>query len=271
MKRSKIILGRALAILAAACLLSSCKLPIDILPTIAAIPEPTEKPDPVWQAIAEGLVWRRLRPNRDELAQLIVIRVDPAKYRFRALYRAGRPASLAEWRALEPNASVIINANFFDADYHVLGLIVSDGVKSGNPYRDRGGSFVIKDGMPAVIANRGPGSWTDGDIEQAAQGFPLLVENGEPAYKARSRGERTRRTLIATDARGRILIIVAPFLGLSLADLSAYLPGADLQIDAALNLDGGRSTMLALPGADYFLPSLEPAPSVLAVYPRAGG
>ena len=216
------------------------------------------------------MAWRQLTPSDDQLAQLIVIRVNPAYYRFRALYRAGQPASLAQWRALEPDASVIINANFFDADYEVLGLVVSDGVDSGIPYQNRGGTFYVKkNGAPAVTANRGSSLWADQDIDLAVQGFPILVENGEQAYRARSSGERNRRTLIAIDKRGRILIIVAPFLGLSLADLSAYLPATDLEIDAAVNLDGGRSTMLGLPGADFFLPSLEPAPVILAVYPRA--
>ena len=70
------------------------------------------------------------------------------------------------------------------------------------------------------------------------------------------------------DKRGNVLIIIAPFLGLSLADLSAYLSQTDLEIESAVNLDGGGSTMLALPGAAYFQPSLERVPTVLAVYRR---
>ena len=77
--------------------------------------------------------------------------------------------------------------------------------------------------------------------------------------------------MIGIDRSGNVLIMVAPFLGLSLADLSAYLPKTDLDIDAAINLDGGGSTMIALPGADYFQPSLEPVPVILAVYRRASG
>ena len=223
-----------------------------------------------WQAIAEGLEWRRLLPNGDELAQLVVVRIDPSQYRFRALYRAGQPASLSAWRAQAPAASVLVNANFFNGEHEALGLVVSDGQAYGRAYRDRGGSFIIRDGAPAIIANQGESLSRDG-IEQAVQGFPLLVDGGKPAYLARSGGERTRRTLIAIDRRGNILILVSPFLGLSLADLSAYLPGTDLDIETAFNLDGGGSTMLALPGVDYFQPSLDKAPTVLAVYPRGGG
>ena len=63
--------------------------------------------------------------------------------------------------------------------------------------------------------------------------------------------------------------MVAPFLGLSLADLSAYLPKTDLGIDTAFNLDGGGSTMISLPGADYLSAVVGlRLPTILAAYPR---
>ena len=74
--------------------------------------------------------------------------------------------------------------------------------------------------------------------------------------------------MIAEDRQGNILIMVSPFLGLSLADLSAYLPTTDLDIQTAFNLDGGGSTMLALPAMDYFQPAFDAVPAILTVYPR---
>ncbi len=232
-------------------------------------PQPTAAPEPAWREIDAGLHWRELIPGGDELARLIVVRIDPARYRFRAIYRPGQPESLARWRTLEPEASLIINANFFDPNHQALGLVVSDGIASGVAYRDRGGAFVTRAGEPAIISHRFP-SWRGlQDAEQAIQGFPLLVEGGAQAYFAAGNGERTRRTIIGMDRRGKVLVIVAPFLGLSLADLSAYLPETDLEIETAFNLDGGGSTLLALPGAAYYQPSLDRVPTVLAVYQRA--
>ena len=259
---------RSIFLIAVACLLSACNLPLDRLSALAPTPTATSAPASQWQRIADGLDWRRLLPNGDELAQLVVVRIDPSLYRFRALYRPGQPASLAAWRALAPAASVLINANFFDSQYQALGLVVSDGQAFGAAYQNRGGTFFIRNGAPAVLANHPEIESSVEGAEQAVQGFPLLVDQGEQAYFARSRGERTRRTLIAMDRRGHILILVSPFLGLSLADLSAYLPGTDLDIETAFNLDGGGSTLLALPGADYFQPSLDDVPTVLAAYPR---
>lgn len=264
----QIVLPRMFPLLLAALLVAACNLPLQLLPTAKPSPAPATAPQNNWQQVDEGLQWRRLLPDGDELAQLVVVRVDPSRYRFRAIYNVGKPETLSGWRRLEPEASVIINANFFDERHRALGLVVSDGEASGIAYGDRGGTFLIRNGAASIVASRSQQLPNIDAIEQAAQGFPLLVENGRQAYFADGGGERTRRTAIGIDRRGAVLLMIAPFLGLSLADLSAYLPTTDLEIETAFNLDGGGSTMIALPGADYFQPSLERVPTTLAVYPR---
>jgi uncharacterized protein YigE (DUF2233 family) len=254
-------------LLLAASLLGGCNLPADLLPTLTALPVATETSG--WVQLADGLQWRKLLPKGDELAQLIVVRINPRKYRFRAVYRAEAPLSLSGWRELEADASVIVNANFFDASHRALGLAVSDGRPHGRAYRDRGGTFLLRNDQAMIVASRAESLPPIDEIEQAAQGFPLLVRHSRQAYFAETGGRRTRRTMIGIDEQGYVLIMVAPLLGLSLADLSAYLPSTNLKIDTALNLDGGGSTMIALPGAEYFLPSLDPVPMILAVYPRS--
>ena len=245
-------------------LLTGCSLKTKTVPT----PAPTAAAESSWEAVAAGLEWRRLTPNADELAQIVVIRVDPARFHFRVIYREGDPQSLAAWRALEPGASLIVNANFFDENHRALGAVVSDGIRYGAAFSDRGGLFVQRSGAPTVTGYTSPQAQLDSTVQQAVQGFPLLVDQGRPAYVGSTNGERNRRTLIAEDKRGNILIMVSPFLGLSLGDLSAYLPTTGLDIVTAVNLDGGGSTMLALPAADFFLPSFDAVPTILAVYPR---
>ena len=264
----QIVLPRMVALLLASLLVAACNLPLRLLPTAKPSPAPTANPQSNWQKVDDGLHWRRLLPDGDELAQLVVVRADPNRYQFRALYRAEQPETLSGWRKLEPEASAIINANFFDERHRALGLVVSDGEASGRAYLDRGGTFLIRNGEPSIVTYRSQNLQNIDAIEQAAQGFPLLVENGRQAYFADGGGERTRRTAIGIDRRGAVLLMVAPYLGLSLADLSAYLPTTDLDIETAFNLDGGGSTMLALPGADYIQPSLERVPTALAVYRR---
>ncbi len=249
-------------------LLGACNLPAKspLAPTAAPAATATALSD--WETIAVGLEWRTLRPDGDGSSQLVVLRIDPRRYRFRAIYHAGAPKSLAGWLELEPNASIIINANFYDRANRALGAVVSDGRLSGNAYQSRGGTFLVRNGAPSVIGFRAGPPPIDTTVNQAVQGFPLLVFNGEQAYFGSSEGERNRRTVIAEDANSNILILVAPYFGPSLQDLSAYLPSTDLDIVTAVNLDGGGSTMIAIPAADYFQPSFDAVPTVLAVYPR---
>ncbi len=247
-------------------LLGACRVANGLLLHLQTETQATLTPPSAWQRLADGLEWRILLPNDDALAQLIVVRADPARTRFRVLYAPGRARRLAEWRAEAGGASVIINANFFDAAQRAVGAVVSDGVWSGSAYHNRGGSFILQAGEARVVANRGQPLSRDSGIEQLAQGFPLLVAAGRAAYSDTSRSQRTRRTIIAQDRNGRILLLVAPLLGLSLADLSAYLASSDLEIETAVNLDGGGSTLFALPAAGYALPSFDAVPTILALY-----
>lgn len=249
-------------------LLGACNLPAELLPTLTAIPPATATAVSGWDRLAVGLEWRLLHPYGDDSSQLVALRIDRRHFRFRVIYHPGAPKSLASWRELEPNASIIINANFFDEANHALGAVVSDGILSGSAYLNRGGTFLARDGVPSVVGFRAGPPPLDATTEQAIQGFPLLVYNGEQAYFATAEGERNRRTVIAEDAIGNILILVAPYFGPSLEDLSAYLPSTDLDLVTAVNLDGGGSTMIAIPAANYYQPSFDAVPTVLAVYPR---
>lgn len=249
----------------AAGMASGCQLGQEALATLLPA---TATPQPEWEKLSEGLEWRTLLPNGDELAQLIVVQIDPSRYRFRALYKAGDAKPLSLWRDEAGSAAVIVNANFFDEARHILGALISDGNVYGIADEYSGGSFLVQDGRPTVIVNRpNEPNINDASIEQLAQGWPLLVNRGDPAYGDWTDSQRSRRTIIAEDSSGRILIMVAPWLGLSLSDLSEYLTQAGLNILRALNLDGGRSTMLSLPAADIFLPSFDAVPAILAVYP----
>ncbi len=249
-------------------ILTACGASIDLLTDALPTPAATTAAGSAWQAVAPGLEWRTLVPNDDELAQLKALRIDPAQYRFRALYRPGQALSLSEWRSLEPEAGVIVNANFFDPDYRALGLVISDGAVYGSPYRDRGGSLIVRGDDISILSFRSGSPQQIQGIDQAIQGFPMLVENGAQAFFDQSRPRRARRTVVAQDASGRIMILVTPYLGMSLFDLSAFLASADLDIVTAMNLDGGGSTMLLLKEIDYQLPSFDTLPTVLAIYRR---
>lgn len=248
---------------------TSCGMSLPLFPRDLPQAQPVAAlPGADWRAIAPGMEWRRMFPGGDELAQLIVLRIDPEVYEFRTVYRPGAPLRVAGWREQLPQAELLVNTNFFNRARQAIGYVVSDGRQMNAPDTRRGGLFLVVDGLPAVIGIAELSEWAGASIEQAAQGWPLLVRDGKAAYDDRRRTERNRRTVIAQDQGGRILIMVAPLLGLSLADLSAYLERADLQIVTALNMDGGGSTLLALPQQSYVQPAWDAVPAILALYRR---
>lgn len=249
-------------------LLAGCVLDSDNLSTTPASP-----PEGVaeWEILADGLERRIYRPDGNFLGQLHVLRIDPSRYTFRVHYRPSDPRDIANWESELTNVTAFVNANFFDTQARALGLLVADGQVFGDSYRDRGGTFLVQNGKPLLRSNL-ESPYAGEPLEQAIQAFPMLVYEGEAVYNARESEPVSRRTVIAQDRSGRVLLMATPLLGLSLAALSTYLPTTDMDLLHVLNLDGGGSSMMfyqASAGAvRVSLPSLDPVPAVLAVYAR---
>ena len=102
------------------------------------------------------------------------------------------------------------------------------------------------------------------------QSFPVLVKpGGEPGFPAELEDNVTaRRTVIAQDREGRILLLVSPRGDFTLHRLSLHLTNSDLDLDIALNLDGGPSTGIMLAEPREVIPSQTLLPIVILVYPR---
>lgn len=220
-----------------------------------------------WQASAQGLEMRQLLPNNDLLKTLVAVRLDPNLYTFRAYYRPGAPLTLKEWQAQLPDAQIIINANFFHPDHTVIGMVITDEGAFGRTLVGSGGMFSVENGMPvlqSLVERPYDGRWLD----HAVQGFPNLIVNSAASQTNLNDNRPSRRTVIGTDAAGRIVILSTPLLGLGLYDLSQYLAQSDLQLVNAINLDGGGSTMLHVAPASYQILSFDPVPTVLAAYKK---
>jgi hypothetical protein len=106
--------------------------------------------------------------------------------------------------------------------------------------------------------------------EQAAnafQSFPMLINPGGAVAALEEDGQVARRTALAIDRSGRLLIIVCPTSAFSLRALADWLAGSDLEIDRAFNLDGGSSTGLLLrSGAlEEQIDAFTPLPLVLLI------
>ncbi len=203
--------------------------------------------DSGWIAGAQGVELRRLRlPGEAGRAAfpLTVVRLDPALLRLRVGYAPEQPRALRSWFD-EAHPLVAINGGFFTEEYRSTALVISDGQASGASYEGFGGMLAVgQDGGVALWALSEQPYDPAEPLEQAMQSFPMLVFPGGTPAELDDNGERARRSAIAIDRSGRLLLIASPTSEFTLVGLANWLSQSDLEIDRALNLDGGSSTGL---------------------------
>lgn len=239
---------------------------------------PTFTPPPIldnnWLTVQGSIQWRTMqyRNSQGLSVAVVVVRIDPTRAQFLVAYTAGQTRTLPQWVQALTGATVIINANFFDTNNNPIGLVVSNGRPTGGLIgRSDAGMFQVKAGTPSVrsmwlnpISPQGEG------FEQVAQGFPILMALGQVApINADLAAVSAPRSVVAQDRQGRILLIATQG-NTTLGDLGAWLGASGLDLNMALNLDGGSSVNL------YMATSPQPQgiigsraiPVVIAVYAR---
>ena len=246
-----------------------------ILPVVPTTISPTVSPTPLvpdtgWEAARPGLERRVIRffDMDGRLAEhLYILRFDPALYEFQVGYRPGEPLSLQDWQA-ETGALAVINGGFFTEDFTATGLVVVDGQASGTSYGEFAGMFAVTAVGPEVRWLGARPYDPNEPLQYALQSFPMLVKPGGAAGYMEAGGEAARRTVIGQDGDGRILVILAPRGRFTLTRLSQTLAASDLNLDTALNLDGGASTGLILTDPPASIPAYTLLPAVILVYGR---
>jgi len=250
-----------------------------LFPTAARLPASpptpsaaTPVPDTGWVAGRPGLEVRHLRlalaPDQPA-ATLVIVRIEPATVRLRVGYAPDQPRGLRSWFE-QQHPLLALNGSFFTQEYRSTALLVSDGMANGASYQGFGGMLAVTpDGAVALRSLRDQPYDPSEPLEQALQSFPMLVFPGGAPADIEDNGQHARRTVIAIDRAGRLLLIVGPTNGFTLRGLAEWLSQSDLEIDRALNLDGGSSTGLYLKdGAlEEAIDSFGPLPIVLLCYP----
>lgn len=249
-------------------------------PTPSATPSPTPTPTPpAWQWLAPGLAQAQVPIPIPEMDNVMfyayVVRIDPELATFR-VFHDGLARDIEDWQSLT-RGQVVVNGGFFSGDNYPVGRLVMDGGLIGralDPEQRIGvpGLFTVLDGEVAIYA-LGRSTYTPRGLrfDQAIEAYPLLLLPGrQPAYPASpdDPGTRARRTVVGLDEEGHVIIMVIDGPVLSLYELSHWLAESNLNLDIALNFDGGRSSALAVQagGERTVIPAYVPLPIVLAVY-----
>ena len=235
--------------------------------TFEAIPD-------AWSTAQAGLERRvvQIHDNQKQPVETVYIwRLDQNYFRLDVAF-AERPRSLETWQA-ETGAALVVNGGYFSIEnerYFPDGLTVLNGAASGNSFTGFGGMLSITGGGAELrwLVER-PYDPSE-RLDAALQSFPMLVNPGGGLGFGAAKEDHAsaRRTVIAQDRDGRILFIVAPQGYFTLHQLSAYLTESDLDLDIAVNLDGGGSTGLLVAEPREVIPSKVLLPFVILVYPR---
>ena len=253
-----------------------------VTPTVTFAPTPVPSlsgttetmPDTGWSLLRPGLERRVISIFNDQnqkIESVYLWRLDQRSFRMDVAFD-GKPRSLETWQK-ETNASIVLNGGYFSIEndrYFPNGLTIVNGKVSGKSFDGFGGMLAIKaDNAELRWLVEKPYKAYE-PLRAALQSFPMLVRPGGELGFGAEREDHigARRTAIAQDKDGRIIFIVAPQGYFTLHQLSVYLTESDLNLDIAVNLDGGGSTGILVANPREIIPSKVLLPFVILVYPR---
>lgn len=279
------------AVLLSVCFMA-CNAPLTPnIPTLPPAPriEPTLPPPPaatptvpqlgILPATPNNAIWRKvtasievihLRAHSNSLNvdhPITVVRIDPTRADIKVQYTPTDPHRMSDWHNAT-DADVIINAGFFTPQKTATGLLIANGKVYGQSYKGFGGMFSIRDGKPRLQWLGSQPYTPDAKITQAVQTFPMLVQNSKVMQNLPAEDRHTYRSFIGIDKTGKILLGITRSSSWMLSDLAAMLASNPiLNVDSALNLDGGASTGIWLRGVPEgdLSDSYDTVPSVITV------
>ncbi|WP_165423703.1 phosphodiester glycosidase family protein [Ktedonosporobacter rubrisoli] len=200
----------------------------------------------VWHPLAKGVEARSeyWKSPGDTADTVTIVRLDLRYVHISVDYNPKAPKSMSDWM-LQTHALAVMNGGYFDKANRPTGLLVSDGDVVGSSYDGFGGMLSVDaQGHVSLRAlGQQPYDSDNERLEQATQSSPMLILNGKRGqFKANAASDR--RSVVAVDKQGRLLLIASPGQAFSLDELADLLLASDLSIQTALNLDGGASTGL---------------------------
>lgn len=220
-------------------------------PVVSSSTGTSSNPPPlkVWLSAAPGIDvryedWKTSTNHEDTVT---IVRLDLQRVHIRIGYQPDTPLSMNAWM-LQTGALAMINGGYFDATNKPEGLLISDGQAHGTSYTGFGGMLAV-DGQGNVTLRslRDQPYDTGEQLQQATQSSPMLMINGQRT-QFNANAEFQRRSVVATDKQGHLLLIASPAQAFTLDEMADLLASSDLSIQNALNLDGGSSTGLYVKG-----------------------
>lgn len=236
-------------------LLIGSLLACDVLPNVTnnGTPVVSSSPDStalkVWYSSAPGVDvryedWKTSANHEDTVT---IVRLNLQHVHITIGYQPDTPLSMNAWMQ-KTGALAMINGGYFDATNKPEGLLIAGGQAYGTSYADFGGMLAVDtQGHVTLRSLRDQPYDTSEQLQQATQSSPMLMINGQRT-QFNANAEFQRRSVVATDKQGHLLLIASPAQAFTLNEMADLLANSDLSIQNALNLDGGSSTGLYVKG-----------------------
>lgn len=251
-------------------------------PTLSptATPAPTRLPTVApltsdgWQPVRSGVFIREMMvESYSYTSRIDLVKIDPAQVDFHVRYQPAAPLKVHEWYS-STQALVVINSSFFDGAHRAVGQLTSDGQSGGQAHDRMEGAFYLTGVGAAVWPLQGWVKPPGLQIVESIESFPMLLLPGGLLNPDISNDARTaRRTVVAVDRSGNLLFIVTRSGTFTLHGLAVWLANSDLDLDTALNFDGGSSSGLAVwtPTGIWGFDSVGRVPAVVTVDVKVTG
>lgn len=226
-----------------------------------------------WYTIDNGLKIKEtsINKNGQEIDTVSILQIDPELYSFSLQQDIDHPKTIHDW-SKELQSLIVINGSYFKEDNTPSGGLILKHEQFGTLTKDGSngytGTLLINNGKPEIrfLPNQ---HLTDDLPEYLLQTYPTLLHTQGKDNIKKDSGKTARRTVLAQDLNRNILIITTQKPAMSLYGLMQWLIGSELNIDTAINLDGGPSTGLVInhPDFEYSVASFA-VPNVISVNKR---
>lgn len=207
----------------------------------------------VWTTRAEGFETAEipLLVDGEVVDKLYIARIDPAHWRFRVFNHPAGDRDPEAWLKLT-GAALVVNGSYFDTKGEPDTPFRSAGRDLGPfEYHSSHAAFVA-DGDRARLVDLAHADWRTAfaGASDAMVSYPMLLDSAGETRASASQW-LANRSFVGQDRSNRIVIGTSVDAVLTLADLARTLKTAPLDLQLALNLDGGPVACQAIRLADY--------------------
>lgn len=214
----------------------------------------------------------------------LIVQIDPDFFHLQIVENPPKPASKSIHEIKNDySAEMAFNGNFYDEDFRPLGLLISAS-RSVFPLN----KSALMNGIFTIDNSNNPTLYTFDDFQKnqtkllpkidfAIQSGPILLDNTGQITINKGNTKKSGRTALAIDKNGDIVLIILRETifnqnnSLTLYDFASIISTSnelsDLRLHSMINLDGGKSSGLAI--QDQYFPEVEKVQNIIIVTKRS--